>query len=70
MVPRTKAKLRRLGSSFGFVVPSETVKQLGLKPGDEVILEIDRAGVEDAFGSMKDWVVNPQKLKHEVRKGW
>jgi len=51
-------------------VPSETVKQLGLKPGDEVILEIDRAGVEDAFGSMKDWVVNPQKLKHAVRKGW
>ena len=68
-MPLTKAKVRRLGSSLGFVVPREIVKRLGLKAGDEVIFEIDRAGIEDAFGSMKDWIVDPQRLKREVRKG-
>jgi len=51
-------------------VPGDIVKELRLKGGDEVILEIDRAGIEDAFGSMKDWVVDPQRLKRELRKGW
>ena len=55
---------------MGFVVPGDIVKQLRLKAGDEVILEIDRAGIEDAFGSMKDWAVDPQRLKRELRKGW
>ena len=50
-------------------MPREIVKRLGLKAGDEVIFEIDRAGIEDAFGSMKDWIVDPQRLKREVRKG-
>ena len=68
-VPRTRAKIRRLGPSLGFIVPGDIVKQLRLKAGDEVILEIDRAGIEDAFGSMKDWSVAPQRLKRELRKG-
>jgi bifunctional DNA-binding transcriptional regulator/antitoxin component of YhaV-PrlF toxin-antitoxin module len=52
------------------VVPSRIAKELRLKAGDEVILEIDQAGVEEAFGSAKDWVVDPQKLKDELRRGW
>ncbi|TLZ79806.1 MAG: hypothetical protein E6K07_02915 [Methanobacteriota archaeon] len=69
-MPRASAKIRRFGPSLGFVVPGDIVKELRLKGGDEVILEIDRAGIEDAFGSMKDWVVDPQRLKRELRKGW
>jgi len=52
------------------VVPSHIAKELRLKAGDEVDLEIDQAGVEAAFGSSKDWVVDPQKLKDELRRGW
>jgi antitoxin component of MazEF toxin-antitoxin module len=69
-VPRTRARVRRWGSSLGIVIPSHTAKELRLKAGDEVVLEIDQAGVEDAFGSAKDWDVDPQKLKDELRRGW
>jgi len=69
-VPRTHAKVRRWGSSLGIVVPSEVAKELRLKAGDEVVLEIDQAGIEDAFGSLRDWAVNPQRLKDELRRGW
>jgi bifunctional DNA-binding transcriptional regulator/antitoxin component of YhaV-PrlF toxin-antitoxin module len=69
-VPRARARVRRWGSSLGIVVPSDVVKELRLKAGDEVVLEIDQAGVEEAFGSLKDWSVDPQKLKDELRRGW
>jgi len=67
---RIRARVRRWGSSLGIVVPSEVVKELRLKAGDEAIVEIDRAGIEEAFGSVKDWAVDPQKLKDELRRGW
>lgn len=69
-MPRARAKVRRWGSSLGIVVPSEVAKELRLKAGDEVVLEIDQAGIEEAFGSLRDWVVAPQKLKDELRRGW
>jgi hypothetical protein len=52
------------------VVPRKIVKQMRLKAGDEVVLEIDWPGIEEAFGSMKDWAVDPQRLKDELRQGW
>ena len=69
-MPRARGRVRRWGSSLGIVVPSEVAKELRLKAGDEVVLEIDAAGVEEAFGSLKDWDVDPQKLKDELRRGW
>ena len=67
---RTRARLRQWGSSLGIVVPREVVKELRLEAGREVVIEIDRAGIEEAFGSLKDWAVDPQKLKDELRRGW
>ncbi len=69
-MPRTRARVRQWGSSLGIVVPRQVAKELRLKAGDEVVLEIDEAGIEEAFGSSKDWVVDPQKLKDELRRGW
>jgi hypothetical protein len=62
--------VRRWGSSLGIVVPREIVKELRLEAGREVVIDIDRAGIEEAFGSLKDWAVDPQKLKDELRRGW
>jgi Antidote-toxin recognition MazE, bacterial antitoxin len=67
---RTRARVRRWGSSLGIVVPREIVKELHLEAGREVVIDIDRAGIEEAFGSLKDWAVDPQKLKDELRRGW
>jgi antitoxin component of MazEF toxin-antitoxin module len=67
---RTNAKVRRWGSSLGIIVPSRVAKELRLKAGDDVVLEIDQAGIAEAFGSLRDWAVDPQKLKDELRRGW
>ena len=69
-MPRARAKVRRWGSSLGIVVPSEIARTLHLKAGDEIVVDIDQTGIEEAFGSLKDWTVDPQKLKDELRRGW
>lgn len=67
---RTRARVRRWGSSLGIVVPRDVVKELHLEAGREVVIDIDPAGIEEAFGSLKDWAVDPQKLKDVLRRGW
>jgi len=67
---RARARVRRWGSSLGIVVPSGIARSLRLRAGDEVVIEIDQAGIEEAFGSLKDWTVDPQRLKDELRRGW
>jgi len=67
---RTRVRIRRWGSSLGIVVPSGIARSLRLRAGDEVVIEIDQAGIEEAFGSLKDWTVDPQRLKDELRRGW
>jgi len=34
------------------------------------MVDIRPAGIEEAFGSLKDWTVDPQKLKDELRRRW
>ncbi len=66
---RTTARLREWGSSIGLVVPSEAVKREGLRPGDEVVIEIERAStLRDLFGIGKGLKVDAQKMKDEIRK--
>jgi hypothetical protein len=69
-VPRIRARVRRWGSSLGIVVPRKVARELRLKEDDEVVLEINRSAVGEAFGSATDWVVDPQRLKDELRRGW
>jgi bifunctional DNA-binding transcriptional regulator/antitoxin component of YhaV-PrlF toxin-antitoxin module len=67
----TKARVRRWGSSLGIVIPNPAAKELKLKPGDEVLVDVRPTGdVFEAFGSLRDWKVNPRKVKEEARRGW
>ena len=66
----TRATVRRWGSSLGLVIPREVARRLHLEPGDDVVVDLNRAGVAEAFGSLRDWAVDPQKLKDELRRGW
>ncbi len=65
---RIRAQIRRWGSSIVIVIPSWIARDLRLEAGDEVLVEIEPAGVEEAFGSLRDWNVNPQKVKDEARE--
>lgn len=65
------AKIRQWGSSLGIVIPREAVEASGLKIDQKVTIDV-KAGstVAKAFGSRKNWKVNSQKVKDELRKEW
>jgi len=61
--------LRRWGNSIGVVVPSEILRYKNLEEGEEVIIEIEKISpIKKVFGSLRNWKINPQKLKDEIRK--
>ena len=67
----TQTKLRTWGSSLGLVVPSDIVQAEHLKEGEEVIIEIRRKNtIQDLFGKLKGWKIDPQKMKNELRREW
>ena len=66
-----KARLRTWGSSLGLIVPKKMVIKERLKPGEEIDIEIKKKNsIKEVFGALKDWKINPQKVKDELRKEW
>jgi len=64
-----QTRLRRWGNSIGIVIPRETMVDKNLKEGEEVIVDIEKsANLSEIFGSLKDWKIDPQKFKDEIRK--
>lgn len=67
----TKTRLKVWGSSLGVVVPREIVKAEHLKEGDEIVIDIKKkASLKELFGSLKEWKIDPQRVKDELRKEW
>lgn len=64
-----KTVVRPWGSSLGIIIPSEVVKEEGLKPKQEIIIEIKKADLSKLFGLAK-FKKSAQKIKDEMRKGW
>lgn len=66
-----EGKLRKWGTSLGLVVPKEIVVKERLQPGQEVMFDIKkRLSVKETFGVLKNWKINSQKVKDELRKEW
>ena len=65
-----KVKLKVWGSSLGVIIPADAVKEAGLKEGDEIVVEIRKQTLADAFGMLKGWKVDSQKVKDQLRKEW
>ena len=63
-----QTRLRRWGNSIGIVVPREVLFRKNLKEGVEVIIELEKKEpVSKLFGSLKDWKINTQKFKDDIR---
>ncbi len=65
-----KSKLRRWGNSFGIIVPQTAILDGNLKEGDEIsiIMKSDKGDMKQVFGKLKNWKIDSQKFKDEVRK--
>ena len=67
----TITKLKPWGSSLGIVVPNEIIKAEHLKEGEEIIIEIKKKhSLKKVFGTLKNWKINSQQVKDELRKEW
>ncbi len=66
-----KAKAKEWGNSMGIIIPIDFVRMDNIKPDDEIIVEIRKGNVlKETFGSLKEWKIDAQKLKDELRKEW
>jgi antitoxin component of MazEF toxin-antitoxin module len=71
LMVKAKTKIRRWGDSLGIVIPSNLVKDIGCKPGDEVEIELRKSkDILDLFGKAKFGGIDTQKMKDEMRAGW
>lgn len=66
-----EGKLKKWGSSLGLIIPKEIVLKERLKAGEEIIFDIKKKiAVKEIFGSLKNWKIDPQKVKDMLRKEW
>ena len=64
-----QTRVRKWGNSYGIVIPSDSLKAKNLKENEEVIVEIEKKSkMKDLFGSLKDWKIDSQRFKDEIRK--
>ena len=66
-----ECKTRKIGGSIGIILPKDAVEREGIKPDQNIVVEIKKqVKVKDVFGMFPDWKTPTQKLKDEARKGW
>ena len=66
---KVQTVLRKWGNSIGVVIPKEIIEKEQLREGEEVFIIIEsKNDLKEVFGSLKDWKINTQKLKDELRK--
>lgn len=64
-----KTKLRKWGNSFGIVVPQKAVESEKVKEGEELTILIKRkSDLKRAFGALKNWKIDAQLVKDNIRK--
>lgn len=59
----TRAVVRRIGNSFGIVLPKDLVREKNLHEGDEVDVKVEKAKtIADVFGALKDHALSADEL--------
>ena len=64
-------KVKKWGNSLGIILPKKVVDNEDIEENSEVsitIQSIKKAKVKDIFGALKNWRINAQKFKDEIRK--
>ena len=72
MTLKVKVKAKQWGSSLGFIIPSEIVKEQRIKEGDELEVEVQKmTDLTKLFGKYKRPAdMTAQQIKDELRAGW
>ena len=74
MPTKVKVKAKQWGSSLGFIIPNEVVKEQKIREGDELEIELQKlTDIEKLFGiahGKRPAGLTTQKIKDELRAGW
>jgi antitoxin component of MazEF toxin-antitoxin module len=74
MTAKVKVKAKQWGSSLGFIIPNEIVKEQKIREGDELEIELQKvADIEKLFGmarGKRQAGLTTQQIKDELRAGW
>ncbi|AFU57859.1 hypothetical protein Ngar_c09170 [Candidatus Nitrososphaera gargensis Ga9.2] len=74
MAAKVRVKAKRWGSSLGFIIPNEVVKEQKIREGDELEIELQKvSNIEKLFGlahGKRPAGLTTQKIKDELRAGW
>lgn len=63
-------RLRRIGNSLGVLLPSELVAAKGLRPNDDVRVEIERVPrLEDVAGSLRKYGLSAREWNDLANEG-
>ena len=66
-----KGRVREWGNSLGIVIPMKKVKEACLVKDQEVTIDVKAENPQKAaFGSLKGWEIDAQKVKDDLRKEW
>lgn len=66
----TRSTVRRIGNSFGIVLPKDLVREKGLKEGDVVEIEIEKAKtLGEMWGVLKSRKVSLKRLQELTNEG-
>lgn len=70
MTTDVEAEVRKWGNSLGVIIPADAAKAEGLKAHDKVMLRFFKVRYPDPsfFGSARDWKIDAQKLKDQLRR--
>jgi len=67
-----KTRTKKWGSSLGIIIPKIIVERENIKQNQEIkILAVETMGktkIKNIFGKLKNWKINSQKFKDEIRK--
>ena len=66
-----KATAKEWGNSIGIVLPKDIVTKEHISPNEEITVEIKSKNIlRETFGTLKEWKIDSQKAKNELRKEW
>ena len=67
-----ETRTKKWGSSLGIIIPKKIVEEENLEQNQIVrILAVEaksKTKVKNIFGALKNWRINAQKFKDEIRK--
>ena len=67
-----ETRTKKWGSSLGIIIPKKIVEEENLKQNQVIkILAVEteaKTRIKDIFGKLKNWKINAQKFKDEIRK--